>query len=145
MKKILVCIFATLMLSIPVCAAEIDMASMSLDDLVSLRSQITEEINTRLSDAAGPIATGIYEVGKDIKEGTYYLSGVSKSEGELYFKIFLYENKDAFDNGEELSRESDSCFIDNGEDATVNLHDGMFMVIEGGKAVIQAMEPAWAP
>lgn len=86
MKKNL-CLFSlvlVMMFLIPFAArAQMDLSLYSLEELIALRTQITEEIITRTDEKASFfVPIGRYTIGEDIPSGTYtlrYKGGVSAS------------------------------------------------------------------
>ena len=144
MKRFLFILSAMCILySATVLAGDIGISSMSIDELMELRTAIEEELWLRMEAGSSPIGSGMYRVGIDIKAGTYYISDAKPSG--LYFCIQLYEDEDALANREEMTGFSNSGYLDEGEDATVSLHDGMIMLIDSGSAVMQEIKPSWAP
>lgn len=70
MKKILILVIA-LLLTCSVACAEFDLSSMSYDDLVALSQSVTAEIMGRPEWKEVKVSSGVYEIGKDIPEGSY--------------------------------------------------------------------------
>ena len=69
MKK-LICIILIMCL-FPVVALADDLASMSYEDLIALSRQIAVEIMSRPEWKEVKVSSGVYEIGKDIPEGSY--------------------------------------------------------------------------
>lgn len=72
-------------------APDIDLASMSTEDLVSLKNSIDSEIATRGGDNI--ISQGIYEVGVDIKTASFKLTSVQNADYTSTY-IDLYNSKE---------------------------------------------------
>lgn len=132
-----------MLIASPAYALDIDLDSLSIEELMELRTQVAQKINEKVGSDAAPIASGVYVVGKDIREGTYYVSDTKIAD--KYFKVFLYEDEEAHKNREDMTGRGDVSYMKEGEDATISLHDGMVMEIEGGSAMIQEIKPSWAP
>lgn len=77
---------ACLLVATPVMASDIDLASMSTEDLVALKDSINEEIANRGGDNI--IGEGTYVVGTDIKAGTFKVTPVKEYDGYTSFYIF---------------------------------------------------------
>lgn len=89
MKK-LVSILVLVFLVVSSAAAEdINLSSLSFDQLVQLQSRITMEIMQRNEWQEVTVPAGIYEVGKDIPAGTWSLEMADKGMCE----VLLYPNK----------------------------------------------------
>lgn len=70
MKKLIIAVLIAVM--IPVIAlADVDLASMSFEELVKLREQIIAEIINRPEWKETEIDAGTYRIGKDIPSGVY--------------------------------------------------------------------------
>ena len=87
MKKKLAIVLAGMMLSTGVAMAEVDLKSMSFDELVDLQSQILEEVVSREEFKCVSVPAGEYTVGVDIPAGDYTIASNTKSS-----MITLYVN-----------------------------------------------------
>lgn len=74
MKKMIGTLLAVLMLSSTVIAAEVDLQSMSTEDLISLRLSIVEELMARGEMKSAKVPAGKYTIGTDIPAGSYSIS-----------------------------------------------------------------------
>lgn len=74
---------ACLLVATPVMASDIDLASMSTEDLVALKDSINEEIVNRGGDNI--IGEGTYVVGTDIKAGNFKVTPVKIKIPEILF------------------------------------------------------------
>lgn len=83
MKKLI--IFALVIASlIPVVAfADVDLGSMSYDELITLNGQLFKEIMSRPEFKEVNVPTGSYVVGSDIPAGTYSLGLASGTFGSM--------------------------------------------------------------
>lgn len=137
----------SLLMSVSVMAdvPDIDLTSMSTEDLVSLKNSIDSEIGTRGGDNI--IGQGIYEVGVDIKAANFKLTSVQNADYTSTY-IYIYNSKEDM----EADKESDDYIIyyDVEESGTVrsanlNLKDGQFVKISGDSAVIEEAKASWQP
>lgn len=141
MKKILAFILSLLMLlcSASAMAEEIDISSMSLDELVELQGKIASRINELLGTSSDAMYLGEYVCGIDIKSGRYLLTAL---ERESPFMIKLYADASMEDAGDSLVHES----IYGGETYDLEIEDGMILVVyRGGAIVTPRTKPSWAP
>lgn len=79
MKKKIAIVLAGMMLSAGVAMAEVDLKSMSFDELVDLQSQILEEVVSREEFKCVSVPAGEYTVGSDIPAGNYTIINSVKS------------------------------------------------------------------
>lgn len=137
----------SLLLSTPIMAdvPDIDLTSMSTEDLISLKNSIDSEIGTRGGDNI--IGQGTYEVGVDIKAANFKLTSVQNADYTSTY-IYIYNSKEDM----EADKESDDYIIyyDAEESGTVrsanlNLKDGQFVKISGDSAVIEEAKASWQP
>ena len=88
MKKALALVLILLIVAVPVFAEGLDFSSMTIDELVSLRRAITQEIESRIEDADFAHAVnGTYKVGEDVDAGVYVFS---RNGDDKYTTIVLY-------------------------------------------------------
>ncbi len=144
-RKVLCSIIAAMCFAYPVMAAETDLSSMTLDELVELRNSITQEILARTADEEmETIPAGVYVAGTDIKVGSYTIT-VSE-DGNV--AMFIYENEDAFNsttksgNTERALPLFDTFLMHSGS-ATANLKEGQVLRLSG-EAYIQNNTSSWA-
>lgn len=142
MKKFLAVLFVFVMAFTMVVVAdpvEIDLSSFTTDELVALRNQLNEEIKARVNPVEGEmIGAGAFVVGTDIKAGVYDLT-ISCDD---VCSVKLFEDRDKMVANDTLLWANP----DDGEVVTVNLHDGMVMVIGSCTAIInEQAKPSWAP
>lgn len=79
MKKKLAIVLAGMMLSAGIAMAEVDLKSMSFDELVNLQNQILEEVVSREEFKCVSVPAGEYTVGSDIPAGDYTITNSVKS------------------------------------------------------------------
>lgn len=77
---------------------EVDLQSMSIEDLLNLKREISNEITSRISDDVPyELPIGVYEIGKDFSPGSYNIEVVKSAENENpYFSIQLYESIESY-------------------------------------------------
>lgn len=136
MKKVASLLLAVALLTTPIFAfAELDVASMSLDELVSLWKQIDKEISKRMADAQSTytlIYPSVYVVGKDIKAGEY----VFTNTGDEWSQINWWPTEEAHEN-ESYTFE----VLYSGDIYRLVLTDGMVFEICGSYCRIEKAPP----
>lgn len=93
MKKKLAIVLAGMMLSTGVAMAEVDLKSMSFDELVDLQSQILEEVVSREEFKCVSVPAGEYTVGVDIPAGDYTIINSVKS---AFTTLYVNELESAY-------------------------------------------------
>lgn len=127
-------------------AADVDMSSMSIEDLVSLRDSLNEEIYSRSGGTMDDmIYAGTYVAGKDIKAGIYTITNTRDS----YLTIYVFESMDAYNAYEQDSSKTEGRLshgeCNMGNTLNVNLDDGNVMCIRRGEGICKSSKPSWAP
>lgn len=142
MKKLIALILVGCMaFSISVLAADLDLSSMSTDELIALRKQITEEINARTMDESGRINTGTYIVGTDIRAGLWDVSDPQPEDGGTSVWIATYEDREAEKDGHNM----DMHYLHDGETASISLIDGTLLCIGSGSLLLSEANASWMP
>ena len=136
MKRVLAVILA--LLSVTAFAESIDVASMSTDDLLSLRKEINLEIQNRLEQQSGTMYEGVYVAGVDIPVGSYLATYVP-SEYALS-RIWVYDSLDAFDEDRMNPRESYD--VDEKSQVRIGLREGMVMRVMQSPCDVQSLPTA---
>lgn len=114
--------------------ATVDLASMTMEELVALRNEVNAEISSRLGEE-GFIGTGSYVVGTDIRPGTFCIVNTSDDFANYY----IYETK-------EDSYATLSGSIEEGDTCTIVLHEGNVLSLSHfGGGTITEIQPTWAP
>ena len=141
---------ATIMFGQPVLAAipEIDLESMTNEELIELRDSINEKIAENGGDNI--IGSGVYKVGKDIESGSYKLIRNSNDESSLWAYIFDNETEYNSDKNGEVGMYSCYIQIDSSndgerEETSMQLSDGQILLIEQGSAIIEKLNASWVP
>lgn len=138
MKKFFVCLLALLMSA--TCIAEVDLSSMTTDELFVLDDQIWAEISER-EGANDRISTGVYIVGKAIRPGTYDFLIVEAEEDNT---VAIYNvDEDGKLNGNNRTWGAWDSPV--GTHITINLSEGQALYIECCSGLIKEVKPSWAP
>ena len=97
LKVMVSVILCTVMLNTSIYASEIDLSSLSMEQLIDLRTSI----NTFIAENGGEnvIGKGTYEVGVDIMPG-YYKIVCSKNAGYGFINVETYPTKEEYENNE---------------------------------------------
>lgn len=74
MKKLIAVIITTLLFSQAVLASGIDLGGMTADELIALKTAITQELMDRGEIKSANVPAGDYIVGEDIPAGSYSIS-----------------------------------------------------------------------
>ena len=119
----------------------------SLEELLALYNAVRTELSSRLDlvDNNSLIGRGTYDVGKDIKAGTYVLTiyetdTYSDSDPNNSFRVFPLD-----ENGEEGSYLMWETGIPVGEHIVISLSEGQRLKISGCVCTIAVSEAVWAP
>ena len=151
MKKTIIAsmVLVTSLLATPVMAENnfgVDLESMSLEDLISLKDAVNEQIAAKGGDNV--FGAGVYEVGKDIKAASFKLICY---EGTELTDVFIYENEDAMTSNEPIFRDylnyddKKTSQEETPDSAMLNLKENQVVVIKCGMATIEETKPSWAP
>lgn len=138
----------SLLLSTPVMAdvPDINLASMSTEDLVSLRDSINAEIANKGGDNI--IGEGVYTVGTDIKAGNFKVTPMKGYDGRTSFYIF--KDSSEYDDYKGGNYDAGDCVIDldsyeenDTDSGNLVLKDGEILYIDRGNAIIEEVNPSW--
>lgn len=83
MKKMICALMIALLLPC-VCMAEIDLSGMSYDELIELSKRVSSAMMEHEDFDSVVVPLGLFEVGVDIPEGTWYLSPTSTLSSIVY-------------------------------------------------------------
>lgn len=147
MKKIVALVMTFLVFfSVSAVAEEIDLTSMTMDELTSLMNSVYEEIQNRIGFSDSCIGSGYYTVGEDIQAGKYELIcqspqiETSASGNMTRNKCKLIITSDDTDNAAILFEFDE---IQNGQKMMIELEDGNVLVLIRGNFLIQPFEHSW--
>lgn len=93
MKKLIILALVIASLIPVVAFADVDLGSMSYDELITLNGQLFKEIMSRPEFKEVTVPTGSYIVGSDIPSGTYSLGLASGTFGSM---IRINDFQDAY-------------------------------------------------
>lgn len=132
------CLFA----ATPVKASDIDLSSMSADELTILRDSVVQALADKSGDNI--ITQGLYEVGTDIKATNFkvFYYGNSTDDTDCV-NFYIYNSKEDYDN-----YTSDSqllIYADDKDGGILNLKEGQYISVSTGAAVIEEINPSWQP
>lgn len=116
-----------------------DLGSMDLEELIALRSEITKEIESRISSDSEVINPGFYIVGKDIIAESYVLTA-----GEDYVNVGVLRDQKALEEQDESAVIAE-VFLDAGEAGTVNLVNGNVLMVQNSSSFIRINQASWRP
>ncbi len=151
MKKLVVLMLTFVMIFSTVAFAgveEVNLSEMSLDELVSLRTQITAEINSRLEGNGEPFYPGLYEVGKDIKPGSYIITNLTPEEEDSVDTWMDYYIGHYDDEKDDIVIDL-HMYVHAGTSNMFTLEEGQVFKLysDKSKATLEVVEqkPSWAP
>lgn len=132
----------SLLTAIPVMASDIDLSSMSADELTILRDSVVQALADKSGDNI--ITQGLYEVGTDIKATNFkvFYYGNSTDDTDCV-NFYIYNSKEDYDN-----YTSDSqllIYADDKDGGILNLKEGQYISVSTGAAVIEEVNPSWKP
>ena len=125
MKKIAGIILAAALFAIPVYAADIDIASLSDEELQEVQTDISEELSDRASETSEVLTGGDYTGGKDIKAGRYIFTLPEDSEDHAALVCLLANKEDTEDSDKEL----ESGWVDERNNLCFAIADGQVLRI----------------
>ena len=152
MKRLVAVTVVLLMLCGVAFASVVDFASMSTDDLILLRQQISDEIKKRTNDDNDVLPRGAYVVGKYIRAGGYIFHMLP----DVYGSILIIESEERYRTiVEEMSKNETNyltsmegiafeTFLSYGEQTYLSLKDGQVLVTYGA-GILSSHKPSWAP
>ena len=85
MKKLICIIIASVLFTVPA-FAEIDLSSLSFDELRQLQERISKELVTRPEWKSVPVPPGLYKIGLDIPAGEWQLTCYETRWERAYIK-----------------------------------------------------------
>ena len=134
-------------------ADEQDMSSMTLDELVQLRSAADAEIQRRLADASTTLLKGTYVVGKDIEAGSYVYTASNDMTTVCTFSTEDGASKLAsgsISHSQDVLDEATAAMVtylqlNSGESTQVRLEDGWSMFANDDGTLMPDSEHPWTP
>lgn len=159
MRKALICASVlSMLISSKAIASEIDLSGMSLDELVTLKNSVMEEIDSRIGDSGDTIGAGVYVVGEDIKEGSYLIT-VDNNESigawvfeneetyDEYYKVWFHNrsSSERIEMPEHAYPLMGSGEVQAGKSVHVKLEESNVLWIVGGNGTISVNNASWVP
>ena len=140
MKRLLIILALLIVIAVPALAEPVDYSSMTLEQLIEMRSKINQEIDARIGTSTTAIYSGVFVVGKDIKPGRYVLileKGLKYPTASTYFGTEKYADDSQYQAYE----------LRDGESTYIELVDGMTFTLDQIMiAYLQPLtKPEWAP
>ena len=122
MKRFLALFLACLLILPATLAEDIDLSSMTYDELVKLQKKVSKEMAGRPEQQGYNFPAGVYYSGCGVPDGLYILTS-SYGGGAAY----IYKSYEAFLNGEEpLNR----AWVVEGKSYSMNIHGDVCFVLE---------------
>jgi len=124
MKKLLACVLALILIG---CAAlaEIDLSSLSYEELVALRQQVDATLWASEEWQEVEVPAGVYIIGEDIPAGRYVLSFTGSSIGP----VNVYPTKEAYiENGFDTIVQE---YLNPGDKINLLVDDGQYLELIG--------------
>lgn len=125
-------------------ASSVDVKTMTTEELVELRNQISEELTQRSDFTDELIYIGDYVVGSDIKAGQYiikYISEIPDGTGV----ILVYSSKEEFET-DRYNCCVTQLYLEKGQEARLVLEEGQFLrIFDGTLSIRPLLKPSWAP
>ena len=129
MKKLLVLVLLLTVFAWPVIAEEIDLAAMSLDELLALQARVEGELSARLEEDEMVLLFGTYTVGLSLAPGRY----VVRCPEQTSFMTYVYFDQTCLKNEDVLY----SMLLYDGQTGHLELEDGMILhVVSSGGSTI---------
>lgn len=122
-------------------AAVFDFTRFSYDELIGIKEQLDNELQTRPEAGARILQPGQYVVGKDIAQGIYDVGFVPAEEDDTYTNWYIYDTKQMYDY--DVSRlylgdlPRNEGRVQTGSSVKVELFDGDYFVIYRSAASIE--------
>lgn len=116
-----------LLISYAAFASDIDLTSLSDDDLQDLKFKVDAEVDSRGIGKSDVLSEGLYTIGEDIKEGTYVFYCLDlPTHNDLTARLYWYASKEDYDNNESI----DSTPMKLGNTLRLELTEGMVLKVE---------------
>lgn len=141
LKRILILILFISLLTVPALSEEMDLTILSLDDLVTLKNKIDQEIINRVGVEDYAIYEGTYIVDEHIVPGNYKVKCIESWNHGLGCWVTVLDVSKGTKTQDAIS----SVFIAVNATTYVSLQPGMSLEISGGTAVMTSVAPFWAP
>lgn len=119
--------------------ADVDLATLSDDDLLALQKAMNTELVSRGLIAEVTIPVGVYETGIDIPVGKYVLTAIKDATLYSTPQILVYPDMKSYVN---RNSSSHKLYLINqglsaGESCTVSLEDGYILYLRGSDFIMK--------
>lgn len=131
MKKTIVLILCIVFLTLPTTLASSDLSNMTVEELIKLRTQIEQELNSRSEGESLGVPPGKYVVGEDIPAGKYKVT-ITNSSAVGGMLVVYPDVKNMESQGTYLVMELLSGMTGNEVLGKVELRDGYGVWISNG-------------
>lgn len=141
-KGIAFIVFLVMVVSGSASVAEVDLSSMSFEELLALQDAVKAEIIARPENAFSVLTPGVYNVGEDIIPGDYYFlydSGASYGS-----TLYIYRNQEEFEEGYSENTIKKSLYrLDlepRGDSSRVELEEGNVVIVRDAAVKVAAAD-----
>ena len=111
-----------------------DVASMSFDELNTLKNIIDMEYNSRPESAGFLLMNGSYVIGRDIAPGLYYCAVIEPTDTSYTAYCYFYSDEKTFESDKSYTHELSSSFKDisiANNTQTISLTKGEVLNLQG--------------
>lgn len=150
MKKLLSLMMVLFVLITPAMAEGLDLEGMDYDSLMKLKQAVDAELYSRPEAEPMTLAPGVYEIGKDIHPGRYFVRVNSYEFGKSNSsRVSIYESKETVGNWKGLISQKWISLEDGS--MSVDLTDGTFLeildvpVVVGITDIIEELQYKYTP
>ena len=150
MKKYVIALLliVSILFTFTYATADLDLSSMSFEDLIALRDKVMDEILTREEWDDVLIPAGVYEIGVDIPEGMWTITAESYSDPYVNIGNGINDTYDDFADGSidwehlygELNKHHDSTTRTS---VTWKFSKGHYFISDGPTVWTRAVRPAF--
>jgi hypothetical protein len=150
MKKVFVMIITVFLLATVASSAfseNIDLSALTNDELLSLKQELTDEINLRGINEKHKIYIGEYCVGTDILSGVYLFTCDDTSDVETRITVFpsMSAKQSVRTVGDRLQKSTFLSYLEEGNEIAVPLSDGDILCIDFSACMISNAEMPFKP
>ena len=131
-------LFCVSLLSLAIAESGPDYSSLSLDELISMRSALDAEIEKRMAELSTKLIPGTYLVGRDLKAGSYIVFGLMDEGPSGYTPQALVA--ESAENAEYFEY-IDYQYMKTGTKWHITVSDGNVIEVRSGEVSIQNAQP----
>ena len=149
-KKVIVMIITVFLLATVAGSAfseNIDLSALTNDELLSLKQELTDEINMRGINEKYKIYVGEYCVGTDILSGVYLFTRADAADANTQITVYpsMSAKQSVFTVGDVMDKSTFLGFLYEGDEIAVPLSDGDILCIEHSACMISNAEMPFKP